>query len=74
MQQNRGKMSDLAILLRKLDELQTQNARDSLTRPRDNSLFEYGRVVGIQAGLTMAKNAVSTLHEEEKAGPKSFKQ
>lgn len=46
------------MLLRRLDEEQAQLAHESLRQPQSRDAFEYGRVVGIYAGLQRAKDVL----------------
>ena len=57
----------IEILLQRLEHSQAELARDALLQPQSRDLFEYGRVVGLYAGLELAKNVlVDTMAEKER--------
>jgi hypothetical protein len=57
----------IEILLQRLEQSQADLARDALLQPQSRDLFEYGRVVGLYAGLELAKNVlVDTMAEKER--------
>ena len=45
-------------LLQKLEQEQALMARDALSQPQGKDAFEYGRVIGIYAGLEHAKQVL----------------
>lgn len=57
------------MLLQRLVEEQATLAAEALRQPASRDLFEYGRVVGMYAGLELAKDAlVSLVAEHERRG------
>ena len=48
----------IETLLQRLEQAQADLARDALKQPQARDTFEYGRVVGIYAGLELAKNVL----------------
>ena len=57
----------IETLLQRLEQAQTDLARDALKQPQSRDTFEYGRVVGIYAGLELAKNVlIDTVAEKER--------
>lgn len=58
---------NLATLLRWLEAEQAQFAKDALQHPAARDSFEYGRVVGLYAGLERAKELLlENLREQER--------
>ena len=54
------------ILLRRLEDEQKTLAIEALSRPQGKDAYDYGRVVGIYAGLEQAKNLIlDTMAEKE---------
>lgn len=54
------------ILLKRLEDEQKTLAIEALSRPQGTDGYDYGRVVGIYAGLEQAKNLIlDTLAEKE---------
>lgn len=54
------------ILLRRLEDEQKTLAIEALSRPQGKDTYDYGRVVGIYAGLEQAKNLIlDTMAEKE---------
>jgi hypothetical protein len=54
------------ILLRRLEDEQKTLAIEALSRPQGKDGYDYGRVVGIYAGLEQAKNLIlDTMAEKE---------
>lgn len=49
------------LLLQRLADEQSTFAKQALSAPAARDAFEYGRVVGIVAGLEMAKRALLEL-------------
>lgn len=57
----------IETLLQRLEQAQADLARDALKQPQARDTFEYGRVVGIYAGLELAKNILlDTVAEKER--------
>jgi len=57
----------IEVLLQRLEQSQADLARDALEQPQGRDLFEYGKVVGIYAGLELAKNVlIDTVAEKER--------
>ena len=54
----------LEHLLQRLETEQARLATEALKQPAARDVFEYGRVVGMYAGLEMAKAAITALVEE----------
>ena len=48
----------IEVFLQRLEQSQTDLARDALHQPQGRDTFEYGRVVGIFAGLELAKTVL----------------
>jgi len=48
----------IEVFLQRLEQAQTDLARDALQQPQGRDTFEYGRVVGIFAGLELAKTVL----------------
>ena len=44
------------MVLRRLEEEQTQFAKEALQQPQGRDAFDYGRSVGLYAGLERAKD------------------
>ena len=57
-------MKQIAPLLQRLKTAQAQLAKEAMEQPRANDLFEYGRVVGMYAGLEHAANVLLDLVKE----------
>ena len=54
------------ILIRRIEDEQASLAKDALSRPQGKDAYDYGRVVGIYAGLEQAKNLIlDTMAEKE---------
>jgi|TARA_R110000868_G_scaffold225126_2_gene477365 hypothetical protein len=45
-------------ILRLLEEAQASLAKNALQQPQDRDAFEYGRTVGMYAGLEHAKDVI----------------
>ncbi len=59
----------LETLLQRLETEQARLAAEALRQPAARDAFEYGRVVGMYAGLEMAKAAlVASVADEEERG------
>ena len=57
----------IETLLQRLEQSQVDLARDALRQPQSRDMFEYGRVVGMYAGLELAKNVlIDTVAEKER--------
>jgi hypothetical protein len=57
----------IEVLLQRLEQSQADLARDALEQPQGRDLFEYGKVVGIYAGLELAKTVLlDTVAEKER--------
>lgn len=57
----------IEVLLQRLEQSQADLARDALEQPQGRDLFEYGKVVGIYAGLELAKTVlIDTVAEKER--------
>jgi len=57
----------IEVLLQRLEQSQADLARDALEQPQGRDLFEYGKVVGMYAGLELAKNVlIDTVAEKER--------
>lgn len=48
----------IEALLQRLEQSQVDLARDALGQPQSRDTFEYGRVVGMYAGLELAKTVL----------------
>ncbi len=55
------------ILIRRIEDEQASLAKDALSRPLGKDAYDYGRVVGIYAGLEQAKGLISDLMAEKEA-------
>jgi hypothetical protein len=55
---------NIAILLKVIEDAQAQLARDSLRQPAGRDAFDYGRAVGMYAGLEHAKDLIVGLVAE----------
>lgn len=55
------------MLLRRLDEEQYKLSREALQHPQSRDIFEYGRIVGMYAGIEHVKNVIlEMIAEREK--------
>lgn len=54
----------MAMLLQRLETEQASLAREALGKPAGRDAFEYGRVVGMNAGLERAKQVIFLLNDE----------
>jgi hypothetical protein len=52
-------------LLQRLETEQAQLAKEALAQPQGRDAFEYGRVVGMYAGLEQAVNVLLDLIKED---------
>lgn len=57
-------MTVVDVLLRRLEAEQAEHAKGALTTAQNRDAFEYGRVVGIYAGLEHARKLILDLLEE----------
>jgi len=55
------------ILLKRLEDEQNTLAIEALSRPAGKDSYDYGRVVGIYAGLEQAKNLIQDIMAEKEA-------
>lgn len=57
----------IETLLQRLEQSQADLAGDALGQPQGRDTFEYGRVVGMYAGLELAKRVlIDTVAEKER--------
>ena len=55
---------NIAMLLQRLETEQAMLAREALGKPAGRDAFEYGRMVGLNAGLERAKQVLVAMNEE----------
>lgn len=55
------------ILIRRLNDEQTTLAKEALERPQGREAYDYGRVVGMYAGLEQAKTLINEMLAEKEA-------
>lgn len=55
---------NIAIFLKVIEDAQAQLARDALSKPTGRDVFDYGRAVGMYAGLEHAKDLIVGLVAE----------
>ncbi len=55
----------IETLLQRLEQSQADLARDALQQPQGRDTFEYGRVVGMYAGLELAKTVLIDMVAEK---------
>lgn len=55
----------IEALLRRLEQSQVELARDAMEQPQSRDVFEYGRVVGMYAGLELAKTVLIDMVAEQ---------
>jgi hypothetical protein len=55
----------IEVFLQRLEQAQADLARDALEQPQGRDTFEYGRVVGIYAGLELAKTVLIDMVAEK---------
>jgi hypothetical protein len=55
------------ILIKRLEDEQKTLAIEALSRPQGKDSYDYGRVVGIYAGLEQAKNLIQDIMAEKEA-------
>jgi hypothetical protein len=57
------------MFLQRLETEQAQLAKEALERPSGREAFDYGRVVGLHAGLELAKQTIiEMVAEHERKG------
>lgn len=57
------------MFLQRLETAQAQLAKEALERPAGREAFDYGRAVGIHAGLELAKQTIlDMVAEHERKG------
>lgn len=55
------------ILIRRLNDEQIALAKEALERPQGREAYDYGRVVGMYAGLEQAKTLINEMLAEKEA-------
>ena len=55
----------IEVFLQRLVQAQADLARDALEQPQGRDTFEYGRVVGMYAGLELAKTVLIDMVAEK---------
>lgn len=55
------------ILIRRLNDEQATLAKEALERPQGREAYDYGRVVGMYAGLEQAKTLINEMLAEKEA-------
>lgn len=55
----------LDAFFRRLDQEQSDYAKEALTRPRGQSEFDYGYAVGLYAGLQRARDVLENMLRDE---------
>ena len=55
----------IETLLQRLEQSQTELARDALQQPQGRDLYEYGKVIGMYAGLELAKTLLLDMVAEK---------
>lgn len=57
------------MFLQRLETAQAQLAKEALERPQGREAFDYGRAVGLYAGLELAKQTIiDMVAEHERKG------
>jgi hypothetical protein len=57
------------MFLQRLETAQAELAKEALERPSGREAFDYGRVVGLHAGLELAKQTIiNMVAEHERKG------
>lgn len=56
---------NISLLIQRIEDAQAALARDALEKPASRDSFEYGRVVGMYAGLEQAKEVLIELVTEQ---------
>jgi hypothetical protein len=57
-------MVRIEVLLRRLEEEQAQLAKETLQQPQGRDAFDYGRAVGLYAGIEHVKTIVINMVAE----------
>ena len=55
----------IETLLQRLEQSQSELARDALQQPQGRNLYEYGKVIGMYAGLELAKTVLIDMVAEK---------
>jgi len=55
----------IETLLQRLEQAQAELARDALQQPQSRDLYEYGKVIGMYAGLEHAKTVLIDMVAEK---------
>lgn len=55
----------IETLLQRLEQAQAELARDALQQPQGRDLYEYGKVIGMYAGLELAKTTLIDMVAEK---------
>ena len=55
----------IELLLQRLEQSQSELARDALQQPQGRDLYEYGKVIGMYAGLELAKTVLLDMVAEK---------
>lgn len=55
----------IETLLQRLEQAQADLARDALQQPQGRDLYEYGKVIGMYAGLELAKTTLIDMVAEK---------
>lgn len=55
----------IEVLLQRLEQSQAELARDALQQPQGRDLYEYGKVIGMYAGLELAKTVLIDMVAEK---------
>ena len=55
----------IEVLLQRLEQSQADLARDALQQPQGRDLYEYGKVIGMYAGLELAKTVLLDMVAEK---------
>jgi hypothetical protein len=55
---------DIKVVLQRLERAQAEVSHGALQQPQSRDAFEYGRVVGLYAGLVLAKEVIIDLVTE----------
>ena len=57
-------MVDIKLVLQRLERAQAEVSHGALQQPQSHDAFEYGRVVGLYAGLALAREVIVDLVSE----------
>ena len=55
----------IEVVLQRLEQSQAELARDALQQPQGRDLYEYGKVIGMYAGLELAKTVLIDMVAEK---------